>query len=81
MAKKKLTIEIEFDEVTEDDYTYVEFSSMRVVPEATTVTDEDREGLAESWAQSDWYSVGFVSRLLDLLDGEATINADSVRSY
>lgn len=82
MAQKKVVIEIVFDETLEDEgtegeYSYHEFSSMRLLPE-TTMTSEDLDSIAESWAQSDWYWVGFCDSFISMLDG-ATIQADDVR--
>ena len=83
MAKKRLVIELEFDEDQDDldpDYTSLEFAAMRVLEDQSTVTPEDRDGLAERWGQSDWYWVGFCSSLIGLLDGDS-VEAKDVKAY
>ena len=81
MAKKKLVVEILFEEVQdefEDDYTYLEFDSMRMDQEASTVSPHELDAVAEGWGQSDWYSVGFNNAFLRVLDG-VEVKADQMR--
>lgn len=83
MAKRRIVVELEFDEATDEydpSYTFLEFASMRVLEDQTTVSVEERSSLTEGWGQSDWYSVGFVSSFLSMLDGDV-VTAEDVKPY
>ena len=51
---KKLELEFIFDEQVDDDYTRLELKDIRTGP-GTTLTEEERQTVAEIWAQSDSY--------------------------
>lgn len=81
--RKRIVVEIEFDEATDEydgETKFLEFHSMRVVEDQTDVSVEERGSLTEAWGQSDWYSIGFVSEFLSMLDGDE-VTAEDVNPY
>lgn len=65
----KVIIEVEFDRVKDEfdeDYEYLEKKSVTVRGE--DVTPEEMSGLAEVWAQSDWFYVDFTADVINGLD-------------
>lgn len=68
---KKIVIEFTFkEEVDEYDeyYTYVEHVDTKIVE--TDLTDNQRQGVAESWAQSDRYWVDTCWDIINKIAGE-----------
>lgn len=61
----KITIEVEFDEIQEDGYTRYEYKNLKI--EADDLTDSERCGLAETWAQSDWFYTEFTANIINNL--------------
>ena len=75
--KKRLVIEFTFDE--DDDFDELELDEIKL-HDSSNLKEKEREILAESWAQSDYYSVGITSAILDVLT-EERIKAKDIRSY
>ena len=80
---KKVTVVFEFEEIQDEydeDYVYLDFTRMYCDEKATTLTTEEAEQVTESWAQSDFYSVGITTQLLNVLEGSVVSKGD-IRTY
>ncbi len=76
MAKKKIVVEFHFEEWVEPgdpEYTTLELSKIKLGKD-TTLTETERDAVAEHWGQSDTWHVDIHNDLLDVID-----SGDSVR--
>lgn len=68
---KKIVIEFTFNEEVDEfdkDYTHLEWNDLKVIE--TDLTDDQRLGVAESWAQSDNYWTNTCWDIINEIAGE-----------
>jgi len=59
---KRIVLELVFDEITEDEHTYLEFDKINTI--VNDLTQDERLGIGERWIQSDWYHIEFAQEIL-----------------
>lgn len=67
----KVIIEVEFDRVKDEfdeDYEYLD--NERITVRGEDITSSEMGGIAESWAQSDWFYTDFTADVIRGLDGD-----------
>lgn len=79
MSKKKVTVELVFDEVLEDDEVYYRFDYIDLA--ASELPEGYLQSVAEMWAQSDWYNVGFVNAFLEVLSRGLPMTREEISEY
>lgn len=69
MVKKKLLIEITFEEEHEflDEDPYLKLKKMKVHPKSDILTDSESQTIGEHMAQSDWWQVNFWIDLQEII--------------
>lgn len=69
MPKKKIVLEFIFDEEYDEDldYTSLELAKIRL-GKGTTLTEAERDSVAETWGQSDFWHVDVHNDILDVVD-------------
>jgi hypothetical protein len=68
---KYIDIRFEFEEVTEDDYTYHDLVTVSL--EKTDIDEKSRSSIAETFAQSDRYWVDTCNTIVNVIGGEPKV--------
>lgn len=75
MSKKKIVLEFVFDEVEdpyEPGYFLLELDKIKL-GKATTMSQEERDGITEHWGQSDQWHVDIHNDILTVIDSGKSI--------
>lgn len=77
MSTKTITVEFVFSEECDEDEDYTELTLEGISADANFSNDL-RYGVAEKWAQSDFYWVGVTSAILDAIGGDV-VNREDIK--
>lgn len=78
MPKKKIVVEFIFDKhrpTMMEDYEELVLRKIKL-GKSTTLTDEERDAIAEHWGQSDTWHVDIHNDLLEVIDSGDSISYD-----
>ncbi len=75
MPKKKIVLEFIFDEKYDEEFDYYPLELMKIrLGEGTTLTEDERDAIAEGWGQSDFWHVDIHNDILDVIDSGHSVN-------
>ena len=76
-AKVKIVLEFIFEERQEFDFEDPELELVKIkLGKGTTVSEDDRDSIAERWGQSDTWHVDIHNDILDVIDSGDTVRYD-----
>ena len=75
MSVKTLTVEFVFEEEYDEVEEYTSLTLSGISADAN-FSQEERDGIAEGWAQSDFYWVGITGAILDAIGGDIVERED-----
>lgn len=78
MSKKKIVLEFIFEENSEEwdpEYVFLELRKIKLGKDKT-LTDEERDSIAETWGQSDRWHVDIHNDILDVIDSGHSVEYD-----
>lgn len=78
MPKKRIVLVFEFEETyfSDEDYTDLSLSKIKLDKDRTTLSADERDGVAEEWGQSDTWHVDIHNDLLEVIDSGRSVKYD-----